>query len=155
MTSHYDKANPRAEGMARRTVKRAEARKIMDLLDVDLQNGIRMVMAPAPVAFPILILELGEGDVFAVVLFGVHPIRLVFVAIPLVVIIVALIVVFLVRRLELDGGERHRDNQHRTQQGSRQKSLNHTLERSRFMAIDGAKPSISYTSQELSHDQRA
>ena len=70
-------------------------------MDVDFENGVRMFVAPAPVVFPIIILEFGEGHVFAVVFFCPHPVCLVFVAIPLMVIIVAFVVVFLVSRLEL------------------------------------------------------
>ena len=81
--------------------------------------------SPAPVVFPIIILEFGEGHVFAVVFFCPHPVCLVFVAIPLMVIIVAFVVVFLVSRLELGGRERYGNNQCGTHQGSSQKCLHH------------------------------
>jgi len=136
IASCHGTPNPhwRAEGRARRTVKRAEANEHLGLGNVDLQNDIRVFVAPAPVAFLIIILEFGEGYVFPVVFFCPHPVRLVFLAVPLVVIIVAFVVVFLLGRFELDGGDRHRDNQRGTHQGCHQKGLHHAPERSTCLA---------------------
>ncbi len=103
--------------MARRKVERAAVWKRLGLTDVDLEDGVGVFVAPAPVVFLIIIFEFGEGYVFPVVFFCPHAVRLVFLAVPLVVVIVAFIVVFLVRRLEMGWRERYRDHQRGTHQG--------------------------------------
>ena len=110
--------------MARRTARRAEAMSRWRLADIDLQDGVGMLVTPAPIAFLILAFELGKGHVFAVVFFDPHPICLVFVAVPRMVIIVAFVMVFAVLRME-NGRESHWNGQRRTQQNCCQKGFHH------------------------------
>ncbi len=52
-----------------------------------------MLVTPAPVCLLILVFEFIEIAVFTMVLFGVHTIRLIFVAVPLMIVIVLFVVV--------------------------------------------------------------
>ncbi len=74
-------------------------------------------MAPAPVVFLIIIFGLAKGTYFRWFSFAPHAVRLVFLAVPFVVVIVAFVVVFVVRRLEMGWRERYRDNQRGAHQG--------------------------------------
>ena len=51
-----------------------------------------MFVAPAPVRLLIVVVELGKIAIFAMVLFCVHTVRLIFMSIPLMIVIVFFVV---------------------------------------------------------------
>jgi hypothetical protein len=59
----------------------------------DFEERVGMLVTPAPVCLLILVFEFIEIAVFTMVLFGVHTIRLIFVAVPLMIVIVLFVVV--------------------------------------------------------------
>ena len=52
-----------------------------------------MFVTPAPVCLLIVVFELGKVSILAMVLFGIHAIRLIFMTIPLMIVIVLFVVV--------------------------------------------------------------
>ena len=52
-----------------------------------------MLVAPAPVCLLIVFVEPGKCFVFAMVLFSIHAIRLIFLSIPLMIVVVLFVVV--------------------------------------------------------------
>jgi len=52
-----------------------------------------MIVTPAPICLLIVVVELGKIAIFAMVLFRPHTIRLIFVAIPFMIVIVLFVVV--------------------------------------------------------------
>jgi hypothetical protein len=66
------------------------------LSNIDLQQGVGVVVTPSPVGPLILLFKLREVLVFAMVLLYPHSICLVFVVIPLVVFVAFFVVVDLV-----------------------------------------------------------
>ena len=52
-----------------------------------------MIVTPAPVGLLIVVFKLGESAIFAMVLFCIHTIRLIFMAIPLMIVIVLRVVI--------------------------------------------------------------
>jgi len=52
-----------------------------------------MIVTPAPVGLLIVVLELGKIAVFAMVLFRIHAICLIFVIVPLMIVVVLIVVV--------------------------------------------------------------
>jgi hypothetical protein len=70
-------------------------------VNIDLEQGIRMLVTPAPVSLLIVVIELRKIAIFAMVLFGVRTIRLIFILVPFVIVIFVLVVIddlgFLIR----------------------------------------------------------
>ena len=62
-------------------------------MDLDLEQCVRMFVTPAPVVLAIVLFQSGEILIPAVVLLAPHPVGPVFLAIPLVVVVVLLVVV--------------------------------------------------------------
>ena len=68
-----------------------------------------MIVTPAPVGLLIVVMELGETGVLAMVLFRIRTIRLIFMIIPFMIVVVLFIVVGPGGRVLLgsQGGRRH------------------------------------------------
>jgi hypothetical protein len=70
-------------------------------VNIDLEQGIRMLVTPAPISLLIVVIELRKIAIFAMVLFGVRAIRLIFILVPFVIVIFVLVVIddfgFLIR----------------------------------------------------------
>jgi hypothetical protein len=110
--------------------------KIPGLVDVNLQERVGMLMTPSPIVLLIFCLELLEVYVFAVIFLGPHPVRFVFMAIPLMVVIVAFVMVFVIFRPELSWRERHWNDKRGSHKGRRKNGFHHSPVRSRFVAAD-------------------
>ena len=52
-----------------------------------------MIVTPAPVSLLIVVFELGKIAIFAMVLFCIHTIRLIFMTIPFMIVIVLFVVI--------------------------------------------------------------
>src|ERR1022692_1355688 len=63
------------------------------LPDINLEQGVGMFMAPAPVRLLIVVFESGKIAIFAMVLFCIHAVRLIFMSIPFMIVIVFFVVV--------------------------------------------------------------
>ena len=63
------------------------------LANIDVQDGIGMLVTPAPIRFLILSSQLREFHIFSVILFRPHAIRPIFVAIPRVIVVMFFVVV--------------------------------------------------------------
>ena len=64
-----------------------------ELFYVDLEQGVRVIVAPVPVVLLIFVFEFDKLGRLAVVLFGIDTIRLVFLAVPGMVVIVLFVVI--------------------------------------------------------------
>jgi hypothetical protein len=81
----------------------AEAAK--ELTDLNLQQGVGMLVTPTPVSLLIVVVELGKRTVFAMIFFRVDTIRLIFMTVPFMIVIVLFVVVGLSRLVIL--GSQH------------------------------------------------
>ena len=65
----------------------------MRLADVDLQHGVRMFVAPAPIGLLIVLMEFGKIAILAMVLLGIHTVGLVFMFVPFMIVIVLFVMI--------------------------------------------------------------
>src|SRR5208283_1552905 len=89
--------------------------KAMALVNLDLQQGVGMLVPPVPVGLLIFRLVSGELLMLAMVLLFPHAMRLVFIGVPCVVVVVLLVVV-----LDVVGAQRAGRNRDRDQKGGTQ-----------------------------------
>jgi membrane protein implicated in regulation of membrane protease activity len=78
-----------------------------------------MIVAPLPVGLLVVVMELGELDVFAMVLGSIHPIRLILMIIPFMIVIVLFVVVLAICFVII-GEQRYRRNRYRDYKGGAQ-----------------------------------
>ncbi len=72
---------------------RGAPRRWLKLPDINLEQGVGMFMAPAPVRLLVVSIELGEIAIFAMVLFRIHAIRLIFMRVPFMIVVMLFVVV--------------------------------------------------------------
>jgi hypothetical protein len=88
-----DEPAPGAAVFRWKEYRRTGARLSLGLLYYDLELGVRVFVPPAPVSLLIVVFERRKIGVFAVVLLGVHAVRLIFIIVPFMIVVMLFVVV--------------------------------------------------------------
>src|SRR5579863_12408 len=63
------------------------------LANTNLELRVRMLVTPSPIGLLVVLFQLGEIAVFAMILFGVHAVCLIFMSVPLMIVVVIFVMV--------------------------------------------------------------